>query len=551
MTPSPGGGRVDRRSFLSRSLGLAAGAVALGAGGGALAGCSSTSSSFVPRRSAYGGHLDIATWSEVNSLSPPTAQWDQTGYLYGNAIFDTLVAIGADGKAHPYLAESVTPNADHTAWTIKARQNIFFHDGTPCDGAAIKASLDAIRSSLLTGSAVRGITGTKLVDPGTVVIQLDEPWVVFDSYLASQLGYVASPSMLASKDQGGGHPIGTGPFIFDAWVPNDHLAVKKNPHYWQKGYPYLESITFHPAPDPSVRVESLRSGAIQLMHTNYPPSVADFLHDKSFNVTEGLNVARAEPSVDFIMLNCDAAPTNDVNLRRALAMAINKQQLQATYGAGLTQLVSGPFEPGSLYYTETAYPSYDPQGATTLVNRYKAQHGSAPQVKLATIQGPVYADLVALVQQQWEAVGVQVSTDQREQSALITDCVLGNYQAVTFEQFSATDPDQNYVWWSTTTYAPVGSISLNLARNDDPLIQGALQTGRQSPDQAVRTEAYQTVAKRLAIDLPYLWLGKTLWAGISQLEVAGLADQTLPDGSPGLGFSEGVFLLHPLRLNGS
>ncbi len=128
--------------------------------------------------------------------------------------------------------------------------------------------------------------------------------------------------------------------------------------------------------------------------------------------------------------------------------------------------------------------------------------------------------------------------------------VLGSYQAVTFQQFSATNPDQNYVWWSTTTWGKTGSISLNLARNYDTAIETALQQGRRSADQATRVAAYQEVAKRLAEDLPYLWLGDTLWAGISAPEVAGLADQTLPDGSAGLGFSDGVFLLHPLRLNG-
>jgi peptide/nickel transport system substrate-binding protein len=547
----PPGRRIDRRKFLSQTLGVAAGAAAIGAGGGILSGCSTTTS-FTPRKSAYGGHLDIATWSEDNSLSPPQAQWDQTGYLYANAIFDSLVAIGADGNVHPYLAESVTPNHDYTVWTITARKGISFHDGTPCDGAAIKTSLDAIRGSLLTGSAVRGITGTKLVDPGTVTISLDQPWIVFDSYLASQLGYVAAPSMLKLTNQGGNKPIGTGPFIFDQWVPNDHLTVRKNPNYWQKGYPYLDTITFHPTPDPGARVEAMRSGAVQLMHTNYPPSVKDFINNKSFNVTQGLNVPGAEPDVDFIMLNCDAPPTNDINVRRALAMAIDKGPLEETFGAGLTVPVSGPFEPGSLYYTPTSYPSYDPQGATDLVNQYKAAHGGAgPQIDLATIEGPEYLDLVSLIQQQWEAVGVQVTTDQREQSALITDVVLGNFQAATFEQFSATNPDQNYVWWSTTTYAPVGTISLNLARNDDPLIQSALETGRQDPDPAARIAAYKTVAERLAIDLPYVWLSKTLWAGISQPEVAGLDTQTLPDGSPGLGFSDGVFLLHPLRLNGT
>jgi peptide/nickel transport system substrate-binding protein len=543
--------RIDRRSFLSRSLGAAAGAVAVGAGGGLLAACSSSPARTTAGKSPYGGSLIMATWSEENSLSPPQAHWDSTGYLYGNAIFDTLVQIGADGKAHPYLAESVTPNSDYTEWTVVVRKGVYFHDGTLCDGAAVKGSLDAIRSSLITGSALGPMTGTKLVDPGTVVIQLDQPWVPFASYLASQLGYVAAPAMLRDgSNQGGSNPIGTGPFIFEDWVPNDHLTARKNPHYWQKGYPYLDGITFRPAPDPGLRESALLGGSVQLIHTNYPLTVATFLHNHNFRITYGNPPAGSEPDVDFLMLNCAKAPTDDLDVRRALAMAVNKEQLEATYGAGLMQTVSGPFQPGSAYYAPTPYPSYDPAQASQLIAAYKARTGSAPAIELTTIPGPEYTDVLAIVQQQWSAVGVQVTTNQVETSSFLTEALLGDYQAMTFEQFSATDPDQNFVWWSTETLGPVGGLSLNLARNDDPQIQKALETGRQNPDPEARIDAYKQVANRLAIDLPYIWLGKTLWAAIGLPEVAGLTGQILPDGSESVGFADGVFLLHQLRLNG-
>lgn len=543
--------RFDRRTFLGRSARLAAGAAAMGIGGTVLDACSSTTA---PRRrgggSPYGGSLIWATWAEENSLSPPQARWDSAGYLYANALYDTLTQIGADGKVHPYLAESVTPSSDYTSWTVKMRPGVHFHDGTVCDGAAIKASLDAVRAGLITGIALKPITGTRLVDAMTVLIELDEPWVPFDSYLASQLGYIAAPAMLRSANQGTNKPIGTGPFIFDEWRPNDHLTVKRNPHYWQKGYPYLDEIVFRPTSDPGTRTEALLSGAVQIIHTNYPASVKTFQGNSRFSIVRGSPPANSEPDVDFIMLNCDKEPTNDIDLRRALVQAIDKHQLESTYGANITQLVSGPFQPGSSYYSATPYPSFDAAAAAAGVASYTARHGKAPQIEISTIPGPEYQEVLAIVQQQWTAAGVQVTTSQVETSAFISAAVFGAYQAVTFEQFSATDPDQNYPWWSTSTYGPAGSISLNLSRNYDKAIQSALETGRHNPDPEARAEAYKTVANRLAVDLPFIWLGETLWAAIGETQVVGLTDQVLPDGSKSIGFADGVCLVHQIRMNG-
>ncbi|HEV2361673.1 MAG TPA: ABC transporter substrate-binding protein [Acidimicrobiales bacterium] len=551
---------MDRRALLTRGVRGAAGMAALGATGGTLlSACGGTPKGQpAPQKSPYGGSLTMATWSEVNSLSPPGARWDATGYLYGNAIFDTLVQIGADGKAHPYLAESVTPNADYTVWTIKVRPGILFHNGEVCDGAAVKNSMDAVRSGLITAEAVKPIEKTVLADAMTVEIHMSAPWVPFAPYLASQLGYICAPAMLKSKNQGATAPIGTGPFIFDTWNFNSSLTVKRNPHYWQKNpsypgktYPYLDEIIFKPITDNGERDTAMRANSIELMHTQYPQSVATFLHNPAYKVVEGVEPPGAEPDVDFIMFNCDKFPTNDIDVRRALIMATDPNQLREIYGANLVELVNGPFQKGSAYYTETAYPGFNPSAAKELVQKWQARNGGQDlTIQLNTITGAAYETIVTNLQTQWLNVGIKSVPGQIQFSTFLFDVVLGGYEAVTFEQFSATDPDQNYVWWSTDTYAPDGKISLNIARNRDDTIQQALETGRQSTDPAARVEAYQTVAKQLGTDLPYLWLGKTLWAAVSQPYVAGVDKQTLPDGTPGIGFDNGSFLVHQIRRNG-
>ena len=96
------------------------------------------------------------------------------------------------------------------------------------------------------------------------------PWVPFDYYLCGGIGgqfaFVAEPNWLATGSQT--NPIGTGPFVFQEWVPNDHFTATKNPNYWRTGMPYLDSITYKPIPDPDQLLASLKSGVVDIMHTD-------------------------------------------------------------------------------------------------------------------------------------------------------------------------------------------------------------------------------------------------------------------------------------------
>jgi peptide/nickel transport system substrate-binding protein len=556
------GTSYDRREFLRKGAASLGAAAAAGLSGSLLEACSSTPSSkggskttttlsasgvTDHKRPRQGGSLTIGTWSEVNGLSPPTARWDATGYLYGNALFDTLVQIGADGKAHPYLARSFSPNADYTVWTFELRPGIKFHNGEDCNAGAVANSLNASRTGLVTAQSLKPVEKIVAVGESTVRITLNQPWPAFPSYLAGQIGYICAPAMLASANQGALNPIGTGPFLFESWEPNVHLTAKKNPSYWQPKYPYLDSITFKPVADNTAREDALLAGSINLMHCQAPRSIRPFFGNSKYQVILGELPPRAEPDVDFILLNLQAPPLNDRQLRQALAMAVDTTALRETYGDNLTTLVSGPFVPGEIWYTHTNYPTYNPAEAKRIVESYQKRTGdSAPAIKLTTITGPQYAQVAQIVQQGWEAAGVKTTVAQEDFTSFVTNSVLGNFQACTYEQFGATDPDQNYIWWSTDTVAKVGAVSLNMARNSDLRIQKALDKGRQSTDLAVRARAYQDVSKYLAEDLPYLWMGRTYWAAVCQSDVVGVTNQVMPDGTKSIGFNNGAFLVHEL-----
>ena len=158
-----------------------------------------------------------------------------------------------------------------------------------------------------------------------------------------------------------------------------------------------------------------------------------------------------------------------------------------------------------------------------------------------TIPDPLYVKLVEIVQQMWNQVGVDVTIGEVEQATIITDFVTGNFQAATVYQFGAVEPDLNYVWFSTTTVSPIGQIGLNFPRNSDPQIETALLTGRHTTDQATRVSAYQTVNERLAKDLPYIWISQYFFSEVAEDRVQNFANPTLPSGSPGYAFEEGIF----------
>ena len=131
-----------------------------------------------------------------------------------------------------------------------------------------------------------------------------------------------------------------------------------------------------------------------------------------------------------------------------------------------------------------------------------------------------------------------------QQNDTINNALAGKYQALGWRQFGAVDPDLNYIFWSTTTVSS-GALSINMARNSDPQIETALLQGRASTDKEVRETAYKTVNKRLALDLPYLWTDRAVWAVIGDPTVQNFNNPTTPQGAAGLRHDRRLHLADP------
>ena len=256
-------------------------------GGTTAAGAASTAAAGKP---VPGGSLSVGLEAENNTgWYMPDAQCPVSCAYVTNNLFDPLMKVDSTGKPAPWLALSATPNADATVWTIKLRQGVKFHNGEPFDATAVKMNIDAGKAGSVLALALAPVKETKVIDPYTVEIDMNSPWGALPESPQRQGFMMAAPAQITAKDKN--HPIGTGPFMFKEWVPNDHLTVEKNPNYWYKDpktgdqLPYLDEVIFKPIPEISAREAALKSGQIDVMHTSNGNEIAKLQADKSFQMS--------------------------------------------------------------------------------------------------------------------------------------------------------------------------------------------------------------------------------------------------------------------------
>jgi peptide/nickel transport system substrate-binding protein len=552
--------RIDRRSFLARGAVGAAGVAAAGVGGGSLlAACSSGSGSGAPKTSGSrdgitsatpkrGGSMTFGTEDEDQSFDPATGRFDETGVLYARTVFDPLTIVAEDGTIQPYLAASVTPNEDYSQWTIGVRPGVLFHDGTTCDAAAIAGSLEHFLTGELGISlspSIKEPNGISVVGD-TVVISLKQSWVPFPAYLTGgiggQGGYIIAPAMIANKN-GGQHPIGTGPFKFDVWEPNDHFTATRNPHYWRPGYPYLDQVTYRPISQADSRASALEAGNIDIMHTDVPEVILQFRDNDTYNYIDDSQHIVGEPDMDFIMCNLSADPVSNIKVRQAMAMAISSKAYSKIVDLGVDAPCNQPFVAGSPYYApDSGYPAYDPTKAAALVKEVETETGKKVAFGLISTPDASSVKSAEYLQARLQAVGMEVTLTQVVEATEINEALAGQYQTVSWRQFAAVDPDLNYLWWSPTEIFGSGNSETNpnFAQNKDPQMEVLLQKGRQSTDPTVRAQAYQQIAQRLNADLPYIWNDRATWAIVANSNVQNFNNPTTPAGRKAYGMIVGT-----------
>lgn len=485
-----------------------------------------------------GGSMTIGLEAETNSWLPGSANFSNSGINVALAIYDPLFRRDASGELQPYLAADLAVNDALTEWTVTLRPGVTFTDGTPLNAQAIKTDFDTYikaAGSNLAGQ-VKDVASVEAVDDLTVKYLLTQPNAAFGDVLAGAVGWPFSPTAAASGADAGSHPVGTGPFMFKSWQRDSALTLERNPSYWQKGMPYLDEIVFRPIPDEDTRIASLKSGDVDGVQSLRQSTIRQLRELGGVDTYEflGNNSGSA-------IFNTSKPPLDDLRVRRALAYALDQQQLiEVLGGKGITPAETQWFSEDSPYYSAKAakaWPTNKPDEATKLIDEYKSDPnrsdgqptGSAVTITFDCPPDPSLIELSQLYQAFWNAVGVEVDLNQVEQATHVSQALAGDYQAKCWRVGDQGDP------FRTFTDAFTKDSPLNFTRFTDPRIDAALDTLRTTTDNAKRKAAVEQISMVIDEKVPNTFTGATLTVLAVQDHVKNVDGWVFPDGTRGEG----------------
>jgi peptide/nickel transport system substrate-binding protein len=488
-----------------------------------------------------GGTLVYGLEAETtNGWCLPEGQLAIAGIQVARSIYDTLTVPTGDGSFAPFLAESVTPNADYTQWTITLRPGVTFHDGSPLTAEVVKNNLDAYRgqypgrSSLLLAFVFGDVASVDVTGPLSLAVGTKRPWSSFPSFLYSsgRVGIMAQ-SQLDDAENCAKDLVGTGPFRLDEWRVNDHMTLVRNDHYWRTDadgnrLPYLDAVEFRPMPEQQQRVNALKSGELDGFHISSNTGALTIDEMRALDEAQQVNLAESDDfaEVGLLMLNTTKPPFDNPIAREAVALAAQRELASEILAKGIGTLANGPFAPGSIGYVEdTGYRSSDPERARELVAQYEAETGLPFEFQITADPTPELLQQVQLSKQFFEDVGIKVTVTTLEQSALIQRAIEKSYQAITFRNYPGLDPDNDYVWWYDGAKNPVNFMGFS-----DPEVTSLLDQGRQTADPAAREQIYQELNRELAREHYMLWTSWTIWAVPMGADVHGVVGARPPEG---------------------
>ena len=377
--------------------------------------------------------------SDVTSFDP-IVPFDNMSIWTMLHMYDQLVRAGKDGATvEPDAADSWRTSPDGKTWVLHIRDGVTFADGTPL--TAVDAQLALERAGSKDSNFEDNfalVSHATATDPHTLVVSLKQPSASFLAYASLYAASIAPEK--AVKAQGNkfwDHPIGSGPYVLAEWVKGDHVTLRRNPHYWQKPYPYLDELRFDVLTDDNTRMLKFRSGELDIA-TNVPPNQVEPLKR-----TKGV-VVKLFPQMrtDYVYYNHARKPINDIRVRQALNYAIDRQAIlkSVLYGYG-TQATS--MLPPMLDWNDQLKPyPFDTAKARALMQEAGLGNGFSTEILLYS--GDILASRIAtILKDEWKAIGVDLKVTVLEAGTVRARRKVSDFDMIkSYYTSDVIDPDE-------------------------------------------------------------------------------------------------------------
>jgi peptide/nickel transport system substrate-binding protein len=413
-------------------------------------------------------------------------------------LYEPLLRWNAQYQIEPSVAEAATPNGDNTQWTIRLRDGVEFHNGKTLTADDVMFSLAKVTDPEKPGSGgtelakILELKNSRIVDPKTILLQLNSPYAVLDQLLAE---YTVG---IVPTDFDVDNPVGTGPFAYRRFVPGQLSQFARHDNYWD-GPAFVDELIIYDFADDAAKVNALLAGQVQSVD-NLPSYLAGTIEQQGASAL----VSDSGAWVPFTM-RVDVAPFTDVRVRQALRLIVDRQQMidQALNGFGiLGNDLYSPFDPA--YAKDLPQRMQDIDQAKSLLKQ-AGQENLDVELVTSTAVGAGAVESANLFVEQARQAGVTVRLTKADANAFYGD----RYLSWNFAQD----------FWNTRNYIPqvavqsVKGATYNETHFDDPQFTALIDQAKREPDQAKRNQLLHD-----AQEIEYNTGGLIVWGFKRQLD---------------------------------
>lgn len=324
-----------------------------------------------------GDTLSFAIALDPETLDNAKTTSETVAAILEQYVLENLVYFDQEGNVQGLLAESFDVSSDGLEITFHLRQGVKFTDGTDFNADAVKFHFDRIMDPATASPALAYIptlSKVDVVDPYTVKFTFSQPdagfWVVM-TY--AYFGFNSPTAIKAAGDEYGRHPIGTGPFMFESWIPGSQLTFVKNPDFKQyrndvinKGPAYADKLILYVIPEAGTVRAALQTG--EILASNISADILpDFVSDPNFTIS----INKQATSIQFLEFNNEKPPFDNVDFRKAISYAIDRQSIVTNSRGGYADAMLNLLAPGLPSYDasigKTYGAAYDPEKAKQIL----------------------------------------------------------------------------------------------------------------------------------------------------------------------------------------
>lgn len=449
---------------------------------------------------ASGGTLFFARSADSTYLDPAMYLDNESAKVIEN-IFDGLVRFKDDStEVEPALAKSWENSEDGLEWTFHLRSGVFFHDGTPLDAEACEFSFrrrydtshDWYRKDYSQmDSWLKSIEEVRALDPVTLRIRLKEPYAPLLNSLATHSSYIVSPA--AVKEYGDDfyrHPVGSGPFIFDSWIPEDRIILRANADYWNRA-PYLDQVVIATIPDTKRRLRELRIGSVHVMDGIKPQDRNELLKNPTFDLKAGPGL-----NIGYLAMNNERPPFDDLKVRLAVNHAINKKGLVKLLYQGMATPAKNPIPPGMWSYNDAVRDyEYNPELSKRLLAEAGYPDGFETTLWAMPVPRPYLPSprkIALALQGNLAAVGIRTTIVSHDWRSYLAKLYNGEHDMALLGWIGTVDPD-NFFYNLLSAEKAVKPHASNIALFRDDSVTRLINEARQTMDMTRRAGLYARV----------------------------------------------------------